>query len=296
MTKKRLSLLLLFAILWSCNTAKKIPASAGSINPFQYSIQKKVIAENGVVVSAHPLASKVGVDILHRGGNAVDAAIATQLALAVVYPNAGNIGGGGFMVARLEDGKLIALDYREMAPGTASRDMYIDEKGNPRTDKSQNGHLSGGVPGTIAGLFASLKYAKLSFKKLIQPAIELAEKGYAISEREAGSLNNLQADLIKYNTIMPVFVKEKSWKSGDTLVQADLAATLKRIRDKGAAGFYEGETAALIVAEMKRGGGIISGEDLKNYPNISFRYFETPFLKFKQKQNHCFPEEIQGPV
>lgn len=235
------------------------------VDPFHYSIQKKVVAENGAVVSAHPLASEVGVSILQQGGNAVDAAIATQLALAVVYPGAGNLGGGGFMVARLADGKEIALDYREMAPGKAHRDMYIDSTGQTRMDKSQNGHLSSGVPGTVAGLFASAKYAKLPFAKLIQPAIELAEKGFVISKSEAGSLNGLQQELLHFNTAIPVFVKPGGWKEGDTLVQKDLANTLKRIKENGAAGFYEGETARLIVEEMQRGGGILSYDDLRNY-------------------------------
>lgn len=208
--------------------------------------------------------------MLKMGGNAVDAAIATQLALAVVYPNAGNLGGGGFMVARLKSGKLISIDSREMAPGKAYRDMYIDADGTARTDKSQDGHLASGVPGTVAGLFASAKYAKLPFTTLIQPAIDLAEKGFIISQREASSLNSLQADLKKFNTVMPVFVKSVNpiaigWKEGDTLVQTDLANTLKRIRNKGAKGFYEGETAKLLVEEMKRGGGIITFDDLKNY-------------------------------
>ncbi len=168
----------LFIILLfdSCQSKKPDHYVIGSVNPFSYNSQKKVIAENGAVVSAHPLASKVGVEILKIGGNAFDAAIAVQLALAVVYPNAGNIGGGGFMVARLSDGQLISLDYREMAPGKATRDMYVDSNGNASTNKSQNGHLSVGIPGTIGGLFATLKFAKLSFEKLIQPAIELAEK------------------------------------------------------------------------------------------------------------------------
>lgn len=252
-------------ILVSCNSVKKNAANPITINPFEYSIQKKVLAENGAVVSAHPLASKVGVEILKMGGTAIDAAIATQLVLAVVYPNAGNLGGGGFFVARLANGELVSIDYREKAPGNAYRDMYVDADGKARTDKSQNGHLASGVPGAVAGLFASHKYAKLPFAKLIQPAIELAEKGFTISEREARSLNSLQNDLKKFNSVMPVFVNATGWKAGDTLVQIDLANTLKRIRDKGAAGFYEGETAKLIVEEMKRGGGIISYDDLKNY-------------------------------
>mgnify|MGYP001770982352 FL=1 len=243
----------------SCTSTKSF------VNPYSYTINKKTLATHGAVVSAHPLASKVGVAIMKEGGNAIDAAIATQLALAVVYPNAGNIGGGGFMVAQLANGETVALDYREMAPALANRDMYLDKDGNVIEGKSVNGHLSGGVPGTIAGLFASTKYAKLPFKKLIQPAIDLAEKGFVITDREAASLNGIQDDLIKYNTTHSAFQKQGKWKASDTLIQTDLANTLKRIRDNGAAGFYEGQTAQLIVDEMKRGGGIITLNDLKNY-------------------------------
>ncbi|MGK2862046.1 MAG: gamma-glutamyltransferase [Chitinophagaceae bacterium] len=255
--------LLVFFLISACKTSNQ--NTTLGFDPYQYSIQKKVTAENGAVVSAHPLASKVGIEILRSGGNAIDAAIATQLALAVVYPGAGNLGGGGFMVARLANGQEFALDYREAAPGKAHRDMYIDSLGNARTDQSQDGHLSSGIPGTIAGLFASAKYAKLTFDKLIQPAIELAENGFTISKREAGSLNNLQEDLVRFNTVKSIFIKEPGWKEGDTLKQKDLANTLRRIKDKGVPGFYEGETARLIVEEMKRGNGIISYEDLKNY-------------------------------
>ena len=262
---KILSLLLGTLLVCSCNSGKMNSGTAIPIDPYHYTIQKKALAENGAVVSAHPLASKVGVNILKMGGNAVDAAIATQLALAVVYPQAGNLGGGGFFVARLSNGELVSIDYRETAPGKAHRDMYIDADGTARTDKSQNGQLSSGVPGTVAGLFASAKYAKLSFDKLIQPAIDLAEKGFVIGEREARALNGLQDELKQFNSVIPVFVKNIPWAAGDTLIQTDLAITLKRIRDNGAAGFYEGETAKLIVEEMKRGGGIISLDDLKNY-------------------------------
>lgn len=248
----------------SCEPSRK-NTTASLINPYEYSSTRKVIAENGVVVSAHPLASKVGVHILRAGGNAIDAAIATQLALAVVYPNAGNLGGGGFTLARLGSGKLIAIDYREMSPGKSSRDMYLEPDGSANTDKSQYGHLASGVPGSVAGIFAAFQYAKLPIEQLIQPAIDLAEKGFVISEREARALTGLQDELIAFNTVMPVFVREGGWKEGDTLVQTDLANTLKRIRDNGAAGFYEGRTAELIVEEMKRGEGIISFEDLRNY-------------------------------
>ncbi len=259
------------SLLSACKPPQKNTAGL-TFDPFHYTVNKKVEAENGAVVSAHPLASKAGVSILKSGGNAVDAAIATQLALAVVYPNAGNLGGGGFMVARLSNGETVSLDYREMAPGSAHRDMYLDAAGNADLVKSQLGHLSSGVPGTVAGLFASHKYAKLPFEKLIQPAIELAEKGFIISASEARSLNSLQTDLKKYNSVIPVFVKQTPWKEGDSLVQKDLAKTLRRIQKKGAAGFYEGETATLIVEEMKRGKGIISLEDLKNYKAI----YRTP--------------------
>ncbi len=235
------------------------------IDPYKYSIQKKVNCANGAVVSAHPLASKVGVDILKKGGNAFDAAIATQLTLAVVYPGAGNIGGGGFMVAFTEKGKTIALDYREKAPGAADRDMYLDANGNAQTNLSQSGHLASGVPGTVAGLFSTHRYAKLPFKVLIQPAIDLAERGFIITESEARSLNVAMGTFVQYNTKANAFIKYGGWKAGDTLIQKDLANTLKRIRDFGQKGFYEGETAKLIVAEMKRGGGLITLADLKNY-------------------------------
>jgi gamma-glutamyltranspeptidase/glutathione hydrolase len=258
---KKTRLLLFFFVILSCNTVRRTI----EIDPYQYSINKKTTGKNGAVVSAHPLASKVGVQIMKEGGNAIDAAIATQLALAVVYPGAGNLGGGGFMIARLANGQTLALDYRETAPSAASRDMYLDENGNVVKGKSVNGHLASGVPGTVAGLFESMKYAKLPFKKLIQPAIDLAEKGFVISEREAALLNSIQEELNEYNTTPSAFQKKDRWKAGDTLIQKDLAKTLKRIRDNGAKGFYEGTTAKLIVEEMKRGNGIMSLDDLKNY-------------------------------
>jgi gamma-glutamyltranspeptidase/glutathione hydrolase len=261
--KKNFLLLLGVYFLSACDSAKK--SSTPAIDPYHITTQKKVIASTGAVVSAHPLASKAGVEMLKTGGNAIDAAIATQLALAVVYPGAGNLGGGGFMVATLSNGKKIALDFREMAPGHADRNMYIDNNGVAQTEKSQNGQLSSGVPGTVAGLFASMPYAKLPFDQLIQPAIDLAEKGFVINEEEADQLNYLHDEFVKYNTVKPVFIKDVDWKAGDTLVQTDLANTLKRIKEKGAAGFYEGKTAQLIVAEMQRGHGIITYDDLKNY-------------------------------
>jgi gamma-glutamyltranspeptidase/glutathione hydrolase len=256
-------LLIIFCALVSTNSGCR--SANPAFDPYHYKIEKKFVGENGAVACAHPLAAKVGVAILKKGGNAVDAAIATQLALAVVYPGAGNIGGGGFMVAHLQDGKNVTIDYREKAPGAASRDMYLDSSGNPIMSLSQNGHLAAGVPGTVAGLFAAHKYAKLPFADLIEPAITLAEKGFSITESEASSLNYTKEEFNLYNTSTPAFVKSSPWKSGDTLIQKDLAATLRRIKDQGQKGFYEGETAKLIVDEMKKRNGIISFDDLKNY-------------------------------
>lgn len=262
---RRLCFFLSILILVQCSTPSKVSVQPISINPYDYSIPKESEVRNGIVVSAHPLASQVGTEIMKLGGNAIDAAIATQLALAVVYPGAGNLGGGGFMIARLADGRNIALDYREKAPLASHKNMYLDEKGNVRSAAIQHGHLASGVPGTVAGLFASAKYARLPFQQLIQPAIDLAEKGFVITEGEARGLNAYQSSFNKYNTVIPVFVKGIRWKAGDTLRQNNLAGTLKRIRDKGQKGFYEGETAKLIVEEMKRGQGIITERDLKEY-------------------------------
>lgn len=247
---------------FSCNHG----GQAGQIDSYNYTSVKRVVEKNGAIATANPLASEVGAAILKKGGNAIDAAIAAQLVLAVVYPAAGNIGGGGFMVIHFKDGKNTSIDFREEAPGKATRDMYLDKEGNADPEISRNGHLSIGVPGTVAGLFLAHKeYGKLPMKDLIQPAIDLAKKGFKIGKTEARWLNNDQEDFKKYNTVMPVFVKPRGWHEGDTLIQKDLAHTLELIRDKGQAGFYEGETAKKIVEEMERGHGIISLEDLKNY-------------------------------
>lgn len=228
-------------------------------------IKEIKVKNKGVVVSAHPLASEAGSRILKLGGNAFDAAIATQLALAVVYPQAGNIGGGGFLVAVTSDGKKLALDYRETAPSKASFDMYWDQKGNASTDLSQGGRLAVGVPGSISGMFETMKYAKLPFSKLIEPAIDLAKKGFSITEQEAGLLNRHRSEFLKHNKTKIAFVKEQDWKAGDLLIQPELAETLKRIQKAGGKEFYEGKTAQLIVSEMKSGNGIIQFQDLKSY-------------------------------
>ncbi|WP_299761728.1 gamma-glutamyltransferase [uncultured Pontibacter sp.] len=219
-----------------------------------------------MVVSAHPLASAVGSSILRQGGNAIDAAIAVQFALAVVYPDAGNIGGGGFLVLRQQDGTLDALDYREKAPAAAHRNMYLNEEGEVIDGLSYKGHLAAGVPGTVDGMVqAHEKYGSMPWDKLVQPAIELAAKGFPLTSKEARKLNEQRADFITYNTKRPEFILQDHWREGDTLRLQHLAHTLERIRDKGRVGFYEGPTADLLVAEMKRGRGIITKADLASY-------------------------------
>lgn len=232
--------------------------------------ERGLVTEQAMVVSAHPLASAVGTDILRRGGNAVDAAIAVEFALAVVYPDAGNIGGGGFMVIRRHDGSIDALDYREEAPGTAHADMFLDEGGEVIDELSIKGHLAAGVPGTVDGMVQlHEKYGSLPWGELLQPAVDLAANGFPLTQKEAQKFNDHHDDFIEYNTIRPEFaIKDGRWQEGDTIRLEDLAATLGRIRDRGRAGFYEGETAALIVAEMERGGGIMTKEDLAQYQAI----------------------------
>ena len=219
-----------------------------------------------MVVSAHPLASAVGVRIMKAGGNAVDAAVATQLALAVVYPQAGNLGGGGFMVLRKNDGSVSTLDYREKAPARSTRDMYLDDSGNVIKGLSEKGHLSSGVPGSVAGMFeAHARHGTLPWRDLVQPAIDLAINGFPLTRRLARSLNGLQDTLRKYNTVMPDFLLRDEWNEGDAILWEDLGRTLEHIRDRGADGFYRGPTADNIVAEMQRGNGFITHEDLRKY-------------------------------
>ncbi|RYY40417.1 MAG: gamma-glutamyltransferase [Chitinophagaceae bacterium] len=241
------------------------PAREAAVDGFHYTGTKKLEVSNGAVVSAHPLASAAGLLALQRGGNAFDAAIATQLALAVVYPQAGNIGGGGFLVAQRANGESLALDYRETAPAAAHRDLYLDAQGNVHPTKSLSGHLSVAVPGTVAGLFETHRYARLPFRQLIEPAIRLAENGFAITAAEAANLNRFRDSFIKYNTVPVAVVRNRIWNAGDTLRQPELAATLRRIRDAGVDGFYRGETARMLLDEMQRGGGLITANDLEHY-------------------------------
>jgi len=250
------------------------------INPYQYEVVKEKSFSHAAVTSAHPLASMVGAAMMQDGGNAFDAAIATQFSLAVVFPGAGNIGGGGFMLARKANGELIGIDYRESAPSKANRDMYLDEKGNAIPSKSRDGAIASGIPGSVAGMISTHAYAKLPLSVLIEPAIEFAEFGYVITEKEAKGLNAEKANFLK-NSAAPSAFTQKEWKAGDTLFQLELAATLKRIQKNGLAGFYEGPTADMIVKEMEHTAGIITKEDLKNY----HPKFRKP-LEFDYKGHH----------
>ena len=226
--------------------------------------QYGLITEKAMVVSAREEASKIGVEIMKQGGNAFDAMIATDLALLVSYPSAGNIGGGGFMVYRQKDGAIGALDYREKAPLAATKNMYLDDNGNVQSDKSQIGAHAVGVPGTIAGLFeVHEKFGTLPFEKLIAPAIRLAEKGVVVTKKQAQNLNDHTNDFKVANK--RTIVLDKVWKKGDAIKYPKLAQTLKRIQVNGRADFYKGETADLIVDYVQNLGGIITKEDLASY-------------------------------
>ena len=220
--------------------------------------------ENGAVSSSNEIASQVGIDILKKGGNAIDAAVGTGFALAVVYPQAGNLGGGGFMVIHLSDGTNTSIDYREKAPLLADRDMYLDSNGNVVLNLSTIGNLAAGVPGSVAGmLYSHEKYGSLQRSDVIDYAINIADTGFFVNQQLADNLNSYQKDFVKYPETMEIF--GGSFKEGDRLIQKDLANTLRRIRDYGKEGFYFGETAELIVNEMNNSNGIISYEDLLIY-------------------------------
>lgn len=225
--------------------------------------------QNGMVVCAYPDASKVGVEILKKGGNAVDAAVAVQFALAVVHPQAGNLGGGGFMVFRSAKGEANTLDFREKAPALATTNMYLDAAGNVIPDMSLATHQASGVPGSVDGMIeAHKKYGKLKWAQLVQPAVSLAKNGFKITARLASDMNSKRETFIQMNPGKTYLVNAEPWKEGDVLIQADLANTLQLIRDNGRAGFYAGKTADAIVTEMKRGNGLISKTDLANYHAI----------------------------
>ena len=228
-----------------------------------------MFGENGMVVSTSRHASQVGVDILKEGGNAVDAAVAVGFALAVTSSSNGNIGGGGFMVSKLSSGKIFTLDYREMAPSNAERDMYLDTDKNIIKDKSRKTHFASGVPGSVDGLLKAWRdygSGNISRVQLLAPAISLAEEGFNLSEYEADRFNNNKDRLSQHSETKRIFTRDdREWKEGDIFVQENLANTLKRISNEGRDGFYKGKTAQLIVEEMKNVGGWITYKDLENY-------------------------------
>jgi gamma-glutamyltranspeptidase/glutathione hydrolase len=233
---------------------------------FQRDRVAPVLASRGMVVTTDRVASEIGAEILRRGGNAVDAAVATHFALAVVNPEAGNLGGGGFLVVRMADGTTAALDFREKAPLRATRDMYLDSLGNVSDSLSLVGHLAAGVVGSVMGMWeAHRRFGKLRWAELVQPAIALAE-GIVVHERLAGSLNRNEKELRRFPATARIFLPEgRAPVVGERLVQRDLAETFRRIQQHGASGFYQGRTAELVEAEMRRGGGLITREDLAQY-------------------------------
>jgi gamma-glutamyltranspeptidase / glutathione hydrolase len=252
------------ALLASGQAAAKSPNAAEAPQAWP---QQAVRAARGMVVTDEAIGSKVGVEILKRGGNAVDAAVAVAFALAVVEPRAGNIGGGGFMLIRLASGKTTFFDYRETAPGKASRNMYIGKDGKLDEEASVIGYRSVAVPGTVAGLELALKTCgTMKLADVMATAIRLAQDGFPVSEKLARQLQEERPGLQPFPMSRKIFLNAgRMWKAGDTLTQPQLAATLKRIAKNGAAEFYRGETARMLVDQMARNGGLITREDLARY-------------------------------
>lgn len=251
----------LFLITALCSGLLQSPANAAAPAP----IKDK---GSGLVVSSHVLANTIGKDVLNKGGNAVDAAVAVGYALAVVHPAAGNIGGGGFAVIHMADGTNAALDFREKAPLKATRDMYLDKAGNVIPDASTVGYLAAGTPGTVAGMSALLaKHGTRKLPGLIAPAIALADKGYAINARQDATMAVVAPNFAKFASSRKYFLKPdgSSYKEGDLFVQKDLAKTLRLIAAKGPDAFYKGEIAGILASDMQKNGGLVSKEDLAQY-------------------------------
>jgi len=254
--KRAFTAILLLALL---TTGAVVAPRAASREP--------VRARHGIVASVSEIASKVGVDVMQRGGNAVDAAVAVALTLAVTWPSAGNIGGGGFMMIRRADGRTEVIDYRERAPLTASRDMYLNEKGEVIKNSSTVGYRAVGVPGTISGLALALsRHGKLKWADVIEPARALAAEGFTLNHQTVRSIQGSRELLAKFPDSNRIYLRDgKYYEEGDTITQPDLAKTLTRLKEKGPREFYEGETARLIVDDMQRNGGLITAQDLKGY-------------------------------
>lgn len=262
-----------FLVFTGCTTSHRASFSSQHQAP-DFSFLKSVdpnpsTGKNGMVVSARKEASAAGRWVLKQGGNAVDAAVATGFALAVVYPGAGNIGGGGFMVIRQPDGTVTTIDHRETAPTGATQDVYLDEDGNAVRKRSRVGYLASGVPGTVAGLLKALEtYGSLDRSTVMSPAIQLARRGFRLSHGQARRLNEAYDKFESFPASKHYFTKEspgKTFHPGETFIQKDLARTLERIRNRGRAGFYRGKTAQAIANQFQENGGLIDEEDLKNY-------------------------------
>lgn len=237
----------------------------------------------GMVVSAHPLASEAGLQLLQDGGNAFDAAIATEFALAVVFPVAGNLGGGGFAVVRAADGTIETLDYREQSPAAATRDMYLDADGKPIDQLSTRGAMAVGIPGTVDGMYRlHQKYGSKPWPELLAPAIRLARRGWPLTVKEVALLNRHLKELTEENGSSTYLTRRKQWQAGDSLFAPQLATTLERIAQNGRDGFYRGPVADSLLALMRWEGGLIDSADLDNYrarwrPSLSFRWQEYEF-------------------
>ncbi len=272
MKKHLITLMTSVSLVAAAMPAYSAPATKANTAIFaSEDIHHPVWAENGMVATQEALASKIGLDILKKGGNAVDASVAIGFALAVTLPRAGNIGGGGFMVIYdAKTGKTVALDYREMAPNKAFKDMYLDKDGNADSKLSRFHGLAVGVPGTVAGLTKALKdYGTMSLKEVMAPAIKLAEEGMVVTPDLYNSLIGLEKRLKKWDSTKKVFYKgDDYYQIGEVLKQPELAKSLKLIAEKGAAGFYEGETAEKIAKAVTDAGGLMSVEDLANYKAI----------------------------
>jgi gamma-glutamyltranspeptidase/glutathione hydrolase len=285
MIRKNLSLIIVFSLLLLFfYYASYINNPFGDSKGLSYiNYRSGVIGKNGMVSCASKYASQVGIDILKKGGNSIDAAVAIGFALAVTYPQAGNIGGGGFMLIRMKDSLITSIDFREKAPALAYKDMYLDKNGNFDPDKSQFGHLSAGVPGSVAGLlFALEKYGTMSRDEVLTPVISLAKNGFEIEANFAESLNSNYELFSKFESTKKIFTKGGlNFFPGEIFVQKDLAETLKRIKERGRDGFYKGITAGLIENEMKLNGGLITKQDLENYEPIERKAVSTNYKGYE---------------
>ncbi|MCE7718085.1 gamma-glutamyltransferase [Escherichia albertii] len=269
-------------------------------SPVSYGVEEDVFhpvrAKQGMVASVDATATQVGVDILKQGGNAVDAAVAVGYALAVTHPQAGNLGGGGFMLIRTKDGNTTAIDFREMAPAKATRDMFLDDQGNPDNKKSLTSHLASGTPGTVAGFSLALdKYGTMPLNKVVQPAFKLARDGFIVNDALADDLKTYGSEVLpNHENSKAIFWKEgEPLKKGDKLVQANLAKSLEMIAENGPDEFYKGTIAEQIAQEMQKNGGLISKEDLAAYKAVE----RTPISgDYRGYQVYSMPPPSSGGI